>query len=138
MDCRLIDSRHSVTTVRVRYSETDQMHMAYYANHFIWMEVARTNHFRALGVPYGELEKKGVLLPVAEAHCKYRKPARYEDDVEVHTAVTEVKRASIRIEYQLKRPDDGALLSEGWTLHPFTDLSGKVVPVPAELKSKLE
>ena len=72
----------SVTTVRVRYAETDQMGVVYYANYFVWFEVARADLLRTLGWTYREMEEAGVLLPVIEAHCEYRRPARYDDEVE--------------------------------------------------------
>ena len=72
----------SVTTLRVRYAETDQMGVVYYANYFVWFEVARADLLRSLGWTYREMEDAGVLLPVIEAHCEYRRPARYDDEVE--------------------------------------------------------
>ena len=73
----------AVTSVRVRYAETDQMGVVYYANYFVWFEVARTDLLRTLGWTYREMEDSGVLLPVIDAQCEYRRPARYDDEVEV-------------------------------------------------------
>ena len=69
----------SSTTVRVRYAETDKMGVAYHANYFVWFEVARCDLLRALGSTYRDLEARGVMLPVIEARCEYRTPARYDD-----------------------------------------------------------
>ena len=67
----------SITTLRVRYAETDQMGIVYYSHYFVWFEVARTELLRTLGWNYRELEASGVLLPVIDASCQYRRPARY-------------------------------------------------------------
>ena len=75
----------SVSLVRVRYAETDKMGVVYYANYFIWFEVGRADLLRSLGWNYREMEAAGVSLPVIEAHCDYRKPARYDDELEVRT-----------------------------------------------------
>ncbi len=75
----------STTTLRVRYAETDRMGVVYYANYLVWFEVARADLLRTLGWTYREMEESGVYLPVIEAHCEYRRPARYDDDVEIRT-----------------------------------------------------
>ena len=66
----------SSSTVRVRYAETDKMGVVYYANYFVWFEVARADLLRTLGWSYREMEHSGVSLPVIEAHCEYRQPAQ--------------------------------------------------------------
>ena len=68
-----------VTTLRVRYAETDRMGVVYHANYLVWFEVGRTDLLRGLGWTYREMEESGVMLPVIEAHCEYRRPARYDD-----------------------------------------------------------
>jgi acyl-CoA thioester hydrolase len=75
----------STTTLRVRYADTDAMGVAYYANYFIWFEVARTDLLRSIGGNYRDMEAEGVLLPVIEADCRYRRPARYDDELEIRT-----------------------------------------------------
>ena len=76
--------RTATTTLRVRYAETDQMGVVYYAHYFVWFEVARAELLRQQGWSYREMEASGVILPVIEAYCEYRRPARYDDQVEVH------------------------------------------------------
>src|SRR5690606_40611066 len=66
----LVADRHSITTLRVRYAETDAMQVAYYANYFVWFEVGRTDLLRQLGWTYREMEEAGILLPVTEADCR--------------------------------------------------------------------
>src|SRR5262245_42099378 len=76
----------SVTTLRVRYAETDRMGVVYYANYLVWFEVARADLMRSLGWTYREMEESGVILPVIEAHCEYRRPTRYDEEIEVRTS----------------------------------------------------
>ena len=78
----------STSTVRVRYAETDKMGVVYYANYFVWFEVARTDWLRAHGWTYRAMEDEGVFLPVIEADCTYRRPARYDDEIDVRAEVT--------------------------------------------------
>jgi acyl-CoA thioester hydrolase len=77
--------RASVSTVRVRYAETDKMGVVYYANYLVWFEVGRADLLRSLGWTYREMETDGISLPVIEAHCEYLRPARYDDEIEVRT-----------------------------------------------------
>ena len=76
------------TRVRVRYADTDQMGVVYYANYLVWFEVARTEWLRDGGWSYREMEADGIALPVIEAHCEYRQPARYDDEIEIRTVAT--------------------------------------------------
>ena len=76
------------TTLRVRYAETDQMGVVYYANYLIWMEVGRVEFCRAQGIRYRDMEEAdGILLVVAEANCRYLAPARYDDEVRIVTTL---------------------------------------------------
>ena len=112
-------------TLRVRYSETDQMGIAYNANYLVWFEVARTDYCRALGMPYVDWEKQGIFLPVVEAHCRYKKPARYDDALNVLCWVSELKPHSLVFSYRVLRED--LLLAEGWTKHGICDAQGRLV-----------
>ena len=76
------------TRVRVRYADTDRMGVVYYANYLVWFEVGRTEWLRETGWSYREMESEGVALPVIEARCEYRQPARYDDEVEIATRAT--------------------------------------------------
>ena len=73
--------------MRVRYAETDKMGVVYHANYFVWFEVARTDWLRETGWTYREMELEGVGLPVLEAHCVYRQPARYDDELDVRATL---------------------------------------------------
>lgn len=87
-------------TVRVRYAETDQMGIAYYGSYAAWLEVARVETLRSLGLTYRELELQGVMLPVADLHISYLKPVRYDDELRIKTTIGEWPSVRIRFEYQ--------------------------------------
>ena len=106
--------------VRVRYAETDQMGVVYHANYIIWMEVGRVELFRANGLRYRDMEREdGVLLAVAEVHCRYRSAALYDEEVLIKTRVAEANPRMLRLEYELFRVEDGRLLATGYTRHVF-------------------
>ena len=111
------------TAFRVRYAETDQMGMAYYANYLVWFEVMRGDFMRAIGLPYSQLEAEGWNLPIAEAHVRYLAPARYDDAVEVEAGITRLRSRVIRFEYAVRRGTD--LLATGYTVHVPVDDRGK-------------
>jgi acyl-CoA thioester hydrolase len=88
-------------------------------------------------VAYRTFEAAGVLLPVIEAHVRYRLPARYDDAIALHTAPIEPRTASVRFEYRLTREGDAALLAEGFTVHACVDRGGRPRRFPPELKALL-
>src|SRR5713226_2898811 len=91
------------TRFRVRYSETDQMGVVYYANYLIWMELGRVEYCRAVGIRYKDMETNdGILLAVVDAHCRYLQPARYDDEIAVITRVTRANRRMIEFGYQIR------------------------------------
>ena len=114
----------SQTKLRVRYAETDQMGVVYYANYFVWCEIGRVEFFRQLGWDYKQMEiADDCHLPVVEANCRYRSPARYDDEVIVETAVTAVRNYIIKFSYRLLRatPDGNQLLADAETVHVCVD-----------------
>ena len=124
----------SVTTVRVRYAETDRMGVVYYANYFVWFEVARTDLLRNLGWTYREMEDSGVLLPVIDARCEYRRPARYDDEVEVRTTgrLTSPVRMEFQYEVVIKGQTDVA--AAGRTVHAALDRDGRPCRLPVRVR----
>jgi acyl-CoA thioester hydrolase len=121
------------TNLRVRYSETDQMGVVYYANYLVWMEVGRTNLIRECGITYKELESKGYILPVVYVVGKYLKPSYYDDEIIVQSALMETTLSKIRIGYKIYRTsqDSRELVFVGLTDLVFMDAkSGKVVKMP--------
>ncbi|MEJ7608802.1 MAG: thioesterase family protein [Bryobacteraceae bacterium] len=106
--------------LRVRYAETDQMGVVYHANYLIWMEMGRVEYCRALGVRYKEMEEQdGVFLVVAEAQCRYRAPARYDDEVLVRTQVVQSTARILKFAYDIVLAENAGLLATGATTHVF-------------------
>jgi acyl-CoA thioester hydrolase len=130
----------SESRFRVRYAETDQMGMVYYANYLIWMEVGRTDYCRECGFSYRDLEREEqAFLTVAEANCRYMAPARYDDEILVETQLDRVKNRLVEFTYRIKCGEK--LLAEGRTLHVVIGTDGRPRAMPDRylelLKSKV-
>lgn len=107
------------TTLRVRYAETDQMGVAYHGNYFAWFEVGRVEMLRSLGFSYAALEAEGCGLPVVEASCRYRQPARYDDLLTIETTLRALRGSIVLFAYRILRGGD--LLAEAETKHVAVD-----------------
>ena len=108
------------TRIRVRYAETDQMGVVYHANYLIWMEVGRVAYCKARGFEYRQMESRdGVFLAVAEAHCRYASPARFDEDVVIRTWVAEANTRMVRFAYEMRLAEGGRKLATGETKHIF-------------------
>jgi acyl-CoA thioester hydrolase len=119
------------TRLRVRYAETDQMGVVYHSNHFIWFEVGRVELLRQLGFSYRDMESQdNRFIAVAEAKCRYRAPARYDEEVLVRTQLLNVRESVVHFGYELRRAADGTLLAEGETTHIVTDANMKIAALP--------
>jgi acyl-CoA thioester hydrolase len=115
-----------LTSIRVRYAETDQMGIVYYANYLVWMEVARVDFCRAIGFHYKNMElDDGVLLAVAESHCRYVSPARFDEEITITTTVPDVNRRFVSFHYEMAC--EGRKVATGKTRHVF--LSRKLRPI---------
>jgi acyl-CoA thioester hydrolase len=123
--------------VRVRYADTDQMGVVYYANYLVWFEIGRTEWLRDAGWNYREMEQTGIALPVIEAHCLYRQPARYDDEIEIQTAATAVTPARLRFDYRAVRTAGEMLVAEGYTVHAALGANGRPCRLPAQVKELL-
>ncbi|MFH1810999.1 MAG: thioesterase family protein [Pseudomonadota bacterium] len=123
------------TQYRVIYGDTDQMGVVYYGNYLRMFEFGRGAHLRAAGVPYSEVEASGVLLPVAEAHVYYKRPAHYEDLLDIDVALVNKGRASADYVYRIRRGD--AVIATGRTRHGCITRDGKKARFPAILKDRL-
>ena len=115
------------TDVRVIYGDTDAMGVVYHTNYIRWFEIGRTELLREIGFPYSELEKIPVWMPLAQAFCEYKKPAYYDDLLEVATYVSELNYASMILAYEITRKSAGELLVTGYTRHGITN--DKLKPV---------
>lgn len=123
--------------VRVRYAETDQMGAVYNSNFFIWFEIGRVELLRSLGFSYRELESDGYNLPVAEARCRYKAPALYDDTLLIRTRITKLRPSLIAFGYETIRQSDGALLAEGESTHIVVGASKKKVQLPEKYLAPL-
>jgi acyl-CoA thioester hydrolase len=128
----------SISKVRVRYAETDKMGIVYYANYLVWFEVGRTDLLRERGWSYREMEGDGLSLPVVEAACGYRRPARYDDELEVRTTGVLLSPVRVRFDYQVVRPADAATVAEGHTIHASLDRNGRPARLPARARQVFE
>lgn len=119
------------TRIRVRYAETDQMGVVYYANYLVWMEVGRVELLRQLGFDYKSMEiEDDCHIPVVEATCRYRAPAHYDDEIIIETKATVLRGYILKFRYRILRGEDRQLLTEGETVHVITDskMQRRVLP----------
>jgi acyl-CoA thioester hydrolase len=118
----------------VRYAETDQMGVVYYANYFVWFEVGRTDLLRHDGWSYKDMERDGFSLPVITAHGEYRESARYDDAITIRTVGTLLSPVRVRFDYQVVREADAAVLATGHTEHAVLDASGRPRRLPDRVR----
>jgi acyl-CoA thioester hydrolase len=131
-------SASSRTTIRVRYAETDQMGVVYYANYFVWFEIGRVEFLRQLGFDYKQMEAvDDCILPVVDANCRYKVPARYDDALIIETRLLAMRSFVMKFGYRVFRPGEecdeasAQLLAEGETTHVIVDrhqMQKKVLP----------
>ena len=125
----------AVSRVRVRYAETDQMGVVYYANYFVWFEVGRTDLLRSAGWSYREMEADGYTLPVIDAQCAYRESAKYDDELEVRTTGSLMSPVRLQFTYEVVRPADRKTLATGSTVHATLDRAGRPCRVPERVRA---
>lgn len=124
----------SVSRLRVRYAETDQMGVVYHANYLVWFEVARTDLLRQFGWTYREMEGAGFRLPVIEAQCTYRRPARYDDEIEVRAAVRLLSAVRLEFTYEVVLTKDGTTAAVGTTRHAALTMEGRPCRLPDRIR----
>lgn len=123
------------TTVRVRYAETDQMGVVYYANFFVWFEVARVELMRQLGFSYKQMEiEDDSFVVVAKASCAYNRSAKFDDVLRIRTSVTESRRRTITFSYEVFNDAYGTLIATGETLHVICDHHGRPKTLPEKYR----
>lgn len=123
------------TTVRVRYEETDQMGVVYYGKFFAWFEVGRVELCRQMGFLYKDMERQDdSYIVVAEAHCSYKRPARFDDLIRIRTRVAEAHTRTMRFAYELFNDDTGTLIATGETLHVICDTHGRPKSLPEKYR----
>jgi acyl-CoA thioester hydrolase len=130
----VLDPATTVSRVRVRYAETDQMGVVYYANYLVWFEVGRTEYLRERGWSYREMEKAGFVLPVIAASCAYHRPARYDDDLEVRTRGALLSPVRVAFDYEIVRGLEARRIVTGRTEHASLDPGGRPVRLPHRIR----
>jgi acyl-CoA thioester hydrolase len=127
---------HSQFQVRVRYAETDRMDVVHHSNYLIWFEAARIQMLDEIGLPYKAIEADGYLIPVLAAQLSYKKPAFFDDRLDVHLFMRRLPRARFVFDYEVKR--DSVLLATGETTHGFMDANGRGLRPPSAFLKKIE
>ena len=126
---------HDVT-IRVRYAETDQMGVVYHSNYLIWFEVGRVELMRSHGFDYKRMEvEDDCYLVVADVHCRYHHPARYDELITVRTRILEAKNRLLKFGYEVFRQSDDELLATGYTTHVSCRRDGRVTHFPEKYKA---
>ena len=126
------------TRLRVRYAETDQMGVVYHSNYLIWFEVGRVELMRALGFEYKLMETEDDChIVVAEAHCRYEKPARYDQILRVRTRIAEWRNRIVKFSYEIFLDDDSSLLATGYTTHVICGSNGRPKALPPKYRDVL-
>ena len=121
------------TEIPVRYAETDQMGIVHHSHYAVWFEAARTDFFNQLGFRYGDMEDAGILLPLTDLACSYKKPARYEQTVTIRTRIERLTGVRIVFVYEVADRESGELLAAGETRHAWTGADLR----PLNLKKKM-
>ena len=129
--------REVAARIRVRYGDTDQMGVAYYANYLDWFEVGRNEFLREVGYPYVRMEQEDLRMPVTEASCRYLAPARYDDLLDVMTAIEELGLVQVRFRYRVLRAADDKLLAVGATRHAALGANGRPRRIPDPIRERL-
>ena len=124
--------------IRIRYSETDQMGYCYYGNYAQFFEIGRVETLREIGLPYRDLEERGIMLPVLELNVKYIKPALYDDLIEIRTILKDVPTVKIEFDYEIFN-EKNELLTKAYTSLVFISKETmKPIPAPKDLIEKIK
>jgi len=123
------------TTIRVRYGETDQMGVVYYGNYFTWFEVGRVELCRELGIEYKKMEEEDdSFIVVAEANCRYKRPAKFDDQLTIRTRVVNSQRRTITFAYEIVNSATGEMIATGETVHVICDRNGRPKSLPEKYR----
>ncbi len=127
------------TTYRVIYGDTDAGSVVYNANYLRFFEIGRTEMMRSWAMPYNEIEKFGLILPVTETYLRYKAPARYDDMLTISVSLAEIKKVSCRFHYRITRSggEKEQLLVKGFTNHACVNRQGRLTPLPPEIRQRI-
>lgn len=121
---------HTIHSLRVRYAETDAMKYVYYGNYAAYLEVARVELFRTLGIPYSEIEARGIWLPVSDFQIKYIKPGIYDELLEIHTFIKEIPGVKLKFEYEIFNEKSEKISTASTTLFFLDSEKNKIIKCP--------
>jgi len=135
---QILPTEWTTATLRMRYAETDQMGVVYYANYLIWFEIGRTDFCLQHGFAYRDMEREdGLYIMVAEARCRYKAPARYDDEILIRTRVTGMRKRVLIFGYEIYKQLTDELIAEGETVHVITDRDGRPRTLPDKYRDLL-
>ena len=134
----MTDTIPQTINIRVRYAETDKMGVVYHANYFMWFEIGRCELLRAIGSTYREMEASGISLPVIEAHCEYKAPAHYDDELQVKTWGRLLSPVRVEFDYEISRTSDSTVNAVGRTVHAAVDSTGRPCRLPDYIRELLQ
>ncbi|NLL20949.1 MAG: acyl-CoA thioesterase [Firmicutes bacterium] len=117
--------RQNETIIRVRYIATDQMGVVHHANYFAWFEIGREEYFRELGMSYKYLEQNGIFMPIVEAYCKFKSPARYDDQLRIITRLNLLQEVKLGFQYDIIEVEKNTPIAYGHTIQGLVDKNGK-------------
>ena len=124
--------------IKVYYKDIDQMGIVYYSRYFEYFEEARTEMLSSIGLDYSNVEEKGAMLPVIEAHCEYKKGATFSQDLIVKTYIRELPKVKMKFEYKICPAGSDEILLSGYTVHACTNLKGKPIKMPKYIRKILQ
>ena len=124
--------------VKVYYKDVDQMGIVYYSRYFEFFEEARTEMLLSFGLDYVKVEENGAMLPVIEAHCEYKKGAKFGQEIIVKTYIRELPKVKMKFEYIICPADSDEILMKGYTVHACTNLEGKPIKMPKYIRNILQ
>jgi acyl-CoA thioester hydrolase len=130
-------SLETVSELRVRYAETDQMGVVYHANYLVWCEIGRTDYIRRAGRSYADLEREGVRLAVSDASLRFHASARYDDAIAVYTSLTQVGSRGMTFAYRIVKGEGHALLVSATTSLVSINDAGRLTALPNEVRQWL-
>lgn len=119
-----------VLNERVRFAETDMMGVVHHANYFVWFEAGRVLYLRRCGIDLNEMLRAGIIFPITDVSCRYKASARFDDVVQIRTALQEFSRAKLIFTYDVVRQSDSQVLAQGRTLNVFTNSAGRIIRLP--------
>ena len=116
--------------VKVYYKDVDQMGIVDYSRYYEYFEEARTELLNSIGLDVTSIENQGIQLPVIESHCEYSKGAKFVQDLIIRTAILDIPKARLKIDYNVYKDHSNELLVKGYTVHAFMNQSGRAIKIP--------